>query len=683
MDYETLGGGQITYRYIFMKWKEAERPAKVPTVLHVVLEYYDIDATNVSNVEHEIKDYISNVCKYFKKLWVKHNRNVGNVLKYNSGYLDAEFCLPEEILCKLPSTSENNNNRKLKSFNDSSDSTKRRRTEQLRMSYSADELVYATQMSLRSSGNNTAAGFLKKTAQSSTPNSSVCPFKTLSSTATPFTGSEALAFVIDENLTKSQYVNTRKILKLRNINVYPSYNKVLHEKQKCYPASIKVTETLIDVPLQELLNHTCLRILQATIENFKHFSEDDLLQLNLVVKWGFDGSSGHSEYKQRFNETEEASDSHMFLTSIVPIRVVANGKTLFQNPAPSSTRYCRPLRIQLIKETTEVSVAEKKIVEEQIANLQPFETVVDDRNVRVEFRMILTMIDGKICNAITLTASAQRCYLCGAKPKEMNDIDAVKRRLTDASALNFGLSSLHAWIRFMEYFLHVSYRLNIRKWQARGSDLALVKERKTDIQRKFKIEMGLNIDKPRSSGCGTSNDGNTARRFFRDAEKSSEITGIDFNVLQRCAAILQVIASGKSINTYKFEEYCLETAHRLITLYPWYYLPASVHKILIHGAEIIKNFVIPIGQLSEEAQESLNKVIRYTREHHSRKISRIATNRDVFHRLLEYSDPYISSKRSLSRKPEVELLPDAQALLEYDEIDTVNNAEISESSDSE
>lgn len=45
------------------------------------------------------------------------------------------------------------------------------------------------------------------------------------------------------------------------------------------------------------------------------------------------------------------------------------------------------------------------------------------------------------------------------------------------------------------------------------------------MQRSFKNEMGLIIDKPRPGGSGTSNDGNTAKRFFRDAEKTSEITG--------------------------------------------------------------------------------------------------------------------------------------------------------------
>lgn len=52
------------------------------------------------------------------------------------------------------------------------------------------------------------------------------------------------------------------------------------------------------------------------------------------------------------------------------------------------------------------------------------------------------------------------------------------------------------------------------------------------------------------------------------------------------------------------------------------YMPSSVHKILIHGAEIINNVSLPIGMMSEEAQESRNKDLRNLREHHTRKNSR-------------------------------------------------------------
>lgn len=106
-----------------------------------------------------------------------------------------------------------------------------------------------------------------------------------------------------------------------------------------------------------------------------------------------------------------------------------------------------------------------------------------------------------------------------------------------------------------------------------------------------------------------------------------------------------------------------------------------MHKVLIHGAQIADQFMVPIGQLSEEAQEAMNKIIRRTREYHSRKISRVATNTDIIHRLLELSDPLISSKRSVVYKPKYELSSDASYLLDLPV--TVNDSDSSEASDTE
>jgi hypothetical protein len=33
--------------------------------------------------------------------------------------------------------------------------------------------------------------------------------------------------------------------------------------------------------------------------------------------------------------------------------------------------------------------------------------------------------------------------------------------------------------------------------------------------------------------------------------------------------------------------------------YPWFYMPASVHKVLVYGADIVSGALLPVGQLSE------------------------------------------------------------------------------------
>lgn len=145
----------------------------------------------------------------------------------------------------------------------------------------------------------------------------------------------------------------------------------------------------------------------------------------MFTKWGFDGSSGHSSYKQAFHGSD-ASDASVFITSIVPLRLVYGEIIIWQNPRPGSTRYCRPLKIEFAKETL-VSIRIKKNVDDQIKNLVNSTVISNDRSLEVMHNLVLTIVDGKVCNALTDTTSTQKCYLCGATSKEFNSIDDTTR----------------------------------------------------------------------------------------------------------------------------------------------------------------------------------------------------------------------------------------------------------------
>lgn len=242
----------------------------------------------------------------------------------------------------------------------------------------------------------------------------------------------------------------------------------------------------------------------------------------------------------------------------------------------------------------------------------------------------MTVINGKICNVLTGTASSQCC--CNATPTQMNDIDSVLQRQVNEEALEFGLSALHAWIRYFECLLHVSYRLHFKKWQVRGEHKPIFDARKKNVQQQFKTQMGLLVDMSKTGGSGTSNDGNTARRFFKDPVQSAAITGVDEDIIKRISIILSALSSGYDLNYEAYDNYAVQTARLYVAKYPWYYMPASVHKILMHGSTVIKYSLLPIGQLSEEAQESRNKDLKKYREFHTRKTSRVSTNEDLLYR---------------------------------------------------
>jgi hypothetical protein len=93
-------------------------------------------------------------------------------------------------------------------------------------------------------------------------------------------------------------------------------------------------------------------------------------------------------------------------------------------------------------------------------------------------------------------------------------------------------------------------------------------------------------------------------------------------------------------------------------------MPASVHKVLVHGSYIVAGAISPTGQLSEEAQVSRNKDVKYFRRSHSRKTSRSSTNEDVFNLLVVSSDPLNATLRKLPKKATKIYLPEALKLLD-------------------
>lgn len=122
------------------------------------------------------------------------------------------------------------------------------------------------------------------------------------------------------------------------------------------------------------------------------------------------------------------------------------------------------------------------------------------------------------------------------------------------------------------------------------------------------------------------------------------------DLIERFANILCVISCGHYIHEEKFRAYCLATAEMAINQYGWYKMSASVHKLLIHGADIIKSLKLPVGQLSEDVIEAGHKSYKNLRQYHSRKTSRINTNIDILNWMLISSDPVITSHREKPKK---------------------------------
>lgn len=615
---------------------------------HIISKYPNLNDKELSIIEEKIRLHFLRI--FQSKLAAVCYREE-SFKNRNSKWLQ------EHMSIDLIKRSSSGGRPSLENFEDGSTSTKRRKIQKLSDTYSEEELKLAFYKKLKDSGRRSLVKTIEDILNSENNNK------------LKLSEDESLALIEDAKLSKWQYDTIRKRTKEKNADLFINYKHLAEAKKKCYPSpsSITITEKGAKVNLQELLNHTCSRLLQIPSILSQLPNTDDDICLKMISKWGCDGASDQSQYKQKFSDGTVA-DSSIFMISMVPLKLEIkdgnNIKTIWCNPQSGSTRYCRVISFEYAKETDEKTKLEVSKLESEINSLLPTTVEIHRKHIKVAHEMHLTMVDGKVVTVLTETSSNACCVICKASPVEMNNLQMLSKKTVAIENCKYGLSSLHAWIRCMECILHIAYRLDIKKWRVTAeNEKQLMKNAKQRIQKEFREQSGLLIDYPKQ-GSGTSNDGNTARRFFRDPELSSQITCVNRELIQRFGIILQTLACGIKVDTSKFKLYATDTAQLFVNLYNWFYMPASVHKILLHGSLIIDNFsLIPIGLLSEESQESRNKDLKHYRKFNTRKCSRIDTNSDLIHKFLLSSDPYISHMRYKMKNTKLQIDKAAKDLL--------------------
>ncbi|GBP15234.1 hypothetical protein EVAR_91206_1 [Eumeta japonica] len=75
------------------------------------------------------------------------------------------------------------------------------------------------------------------------------------------------------------------------------------------------------------------------------------------------------------------------------------------NSTPGSKSFCRPITFEYTKETKIATQELVHHIESEIKLMQPILIEIEDYSFNVSFDMRLTMIDGKVSNALTETSS--------------------------------------------------------------------------------------------------------------------------------------------------------------------------------------------------------------------------------------------------------------------------------------
>lgn len=427
--------GFVTNLDIFMFVKTSNSFSK-PSVL------FDTLLTKVSLSEEEqkqLKQFCQTFVCHLQKKWQLSHRSTHQFIKKYETWLEEDIKWPDFIrsssviyveepaicpainegastsglttTCTVVTSTSKSSPRK--PFADLSPMQKRRRTESL-LTHEAHELAYAT---AKTCGNNDIADIINYLMEHPEKASDIKKYIKGKKTAPKYSPEKALGILMSLKLSKWQYNTLRLCAKQEGVDLYPPYNVVLEAKKACYPPddSMLISEQGARVQLQAILDVTVARLAYT-------LDVDQLAgkELTLIYKWGFDGASGQSNYKQ--NLAGDADDSSIFMCSFVPLRLICGEDVIWQNPRPSSTLLCRPIYFKFVNENKLDIKEEMAMVEAEITALKPS---VISNNINVKHSMLMTMIDGKIASHLSQT-SMQTCDICKAVPSEMNDLKKIK-----------------------------------------------------------------------------------------------------------------------------------------------------------------------------------------------------------------------------------------------------------------
>ena len=144
--------------------------------------------------------------------------------------------------------------------------------------------------------------------------------------------------------------------------------------------------------------------------------------------------------------------------------------------------------------------------------------------------------------------------------------------------------------------------------------------------------------------------------------------------------ILITISSSWAINVDRFKDYCYSVYGRYLQCYSWNRLSWTVHKLLVHGHEILAATPpgLSVGDLSEMPLESAHKDRKEDQVDHTRKVGRPEMMEDFFWRAFDVSDPQflhaslqkrVSSRKVLRYPPAVvALFENFDGLVEGDDV---------------
>ncbi|XP_036347985.1 uncharacterized protein LOC118757377 [Rhagoletis pomonella] len=289
---------------------------------------------------------------------------------------------------------------------------------------------------------------------------------------------------------------------------------------------------------------------------------------------------------------------------------------------------------------------------EEIKHLKPFKfTMGKGVTVMVEFSVSRTLFDGKNVNAIVGNKATQRCPMCLITSHNFNNQNVF---IPKEGSLSHGLGLLHCKIKIFDHLLHIAYKQEVKVWDVTKNIKESVDLYAGQVRDRLYNAFKIRVDQV-IQGKGTSNNGNLARKFLDRPKDFANALDIDEELVCNLATITKVYRSALEIEVEELKKFSDFTYKLHYIKYPWARMNPSMHKILQHGPDIVRQFPMPVAFYAEDALESMHKIHRETIREHSRRNSRENAILDTFNRAVYLSDPilsmvYLDRRREMHKK---------------------------------
>lgn len=216
----------VTRRYLFDKMQEQDLP-NFDEKLKYLERYVLSQDEYCEEQKKEVKHKLSYLKSQFKKKWIEAHKKSQLFLQKNVNWLQGTF--------EIPKSKRRSSGRPTKSFLESSERSKRRKTQEVRGAVEKELLIHAAQTCLHSSGERIASNILKDISNS--PQIAQTYQKAYKITKqcekqSQLDPTTALSMFVEADLSRRQY----EIIRNSNKKFYPSYKLLQQAKQTCYPA---------------------------------------------------------------------------------------------------------------------------------------------------------------------------------------------------------------------------------------------------------------------------------------------------------------------------------------------------------------------------------------------------------------------------------------------------------------